>query len=115
MIMDVNGIPTDTIITMTNEMHRSFIAGDCNPTCHCCNKGICVGDKYKLAHVSSEIASKVYGVFKTTSDHEVMLCNKPTCTPDQMIINYNNQKEINNRVYRSGRGGCSIIDGKIVP
>ena len=118
----VNNLKSDESMIMTVDMHRAFKAAGCDPTCHCCNNKIPVGDYYKLASVSSDLA--VYGnavsafesqqPFKTTEAHEVMLCASIECTPDEMVKKYYAAKEehIKSISYRSG--GCSIINGKIV-
>lgn len=50
--MEVSKFESDILIGMTEEMHRSFIAAGCNPTCHCCNDEIPVGAYYKLGSVN---------------------------------------------------------------
>lgn len=114
--MQLSDIKPDECLEMSEELHKIFNAGGCNPTCHCCYNKIRPGDLFKLASVSAEQAEKgnniILSTFKTNMPHEVMLCDK--CSVDLMIQKARNRKfQQNNNFRRSG--GCSIINGKIVP
>ena len=37
-----------TTLLMTEEMHRTFIAGGCDPACHTCGATISVGEMFAL-------------------------------------------------------------------
>ena len=122
--MNINDLKIDTIINMTAEMHRIFIAGGCNPTCHCCNNKIKINEKYKLASVSSELINSAPELFRTLLEHEVMLCESVFCSPGKMVENYLYTKSrridmhdrYNEReTFKKTRAGCFIIDGIIVP
>ncbi len=123
-ILTIDLIPTDTLATMTVEMHHLFNVNGCNPTCHCCGNPIGVDTQYKLGSVSRKIlvqASKLdgYAIFKSKEPHDVMLCGNVKCTPEMMVLNHvaklKSYKDAIYTDYGGRRGGCSIIDGKIVP
>ena len=122
--MNINDLNKDTIITMTEEMHRVFNASGCDPTCHCCHEKIDIDEKYKLAHINANLIKSAPSFFKTTEEHEVMLCNRFTCTPSKMIEEYLSlgSRKVNmhdryneRRTFKTKRSGCFIINGKIVP
>lgn len=67
-----------------------------------------------LTDAKKSILSTHDGVFKSSFPHDVMLCSKDGCTPDEMITKaVQNKRDRAPIAYRSG--GCSIINGKIVP
>jgi hypothetical protein len=116
----------DTLSIMTKELHHLFLVNGCNPTCHCCNNSIRIDAMFKLASVSEYIilkASALEGnpVFKSSTPHDVMLCDNVKCTPYYMVKNRIEQlKEYKAKGLSANglpvrRGGCSIINGKIVP
>ena len=47
--MTLDDIDADTTQSLTRLMDRLFKAAGCNPTCHCCDETIEVGDNFKLA------------------------------------------------------------------
>lgn len=117
--MEINDIKPDTIYVMTAGMYSIFIAGGCDPTCHCCRSKIPVGSEYKLGSVTEHLVTMakesskcVFYPFSVDRPHEVMLCGKPGCTAAVMVENAIKRKEYRARTYT---GGCSIVDGKIVP
>ncbi len=124
--MDINDLETDELITMTKEMHRAFNAVGCDPACHCCGVKIPVGEQYKFGHVTLQLAMEAdrefgpyekFKPFKTDKGHEVMLCKDDLCTPEAMVLKAQEEKR---RYYEkfempvARRGGCSIINGKLV-
>lgn len=117
----------DELTLMSTELHRLFRAGGCDPTCHCCGIRISVGRYFKLGHVSEDLAiraSHMLGgqVFKTAKEHDVMLCSEKICSPETMFVRHQQQLDLYEKEgktpwggYPSRSGGCSIIDGKIIP
>lgn len=135
--MNVEEIPSDELVGMTELFHRAFNAAGCNPACHCCYNKIPVGDNFKLATVRivntdySDSARTARFFAKERLDvingdiafhhrvddvsREVMLC--ASCTVDlfqekQLSKAKKDVEEANNFV-NSG-GGCFRINGKIV-
>ena len=125
----INLPESDEITIMSQKLHDLFNSGGCNPTCHCCGHLIHVGNKFKLGHVSQELAENAEllpgrSVFKIAKEHDVMLCDNNICSPEYMVIRHEREQE---KFASEGRntwgsfsnpksgGGCSIIDGKIVP
>ena len=49
--MEIENIPSDKLIEMTELFHRSFNAVGCDPMCHCCEKMIPVGNYFKLSTI----------------------------------------------------------------
>jgi len=116
----------NTLTIMSEDLHHLFFVNGCDPTCHCCRKKIAVNDKFKLATVSESLIIQAkaldgYCVFKGDIPHDVMLCGNEKCTPLNMVLNRINQlksyKERGLTPYGNSprTGGCSIINGKIVP
>ncbi len=120
--MDITDLKPNTLLVMTTEMHRVFKAAGCDPTCHCCENKIPVGETYKLGSVSVELAVRGNRVsafesrkpFKTEVAHEVMLCGNIECTPEKMVAEAYRLKTERAAAARSRAGGCSVVDGKIV-
>ena len=48
-VMNVEEMPADELVVMTQHWHKAFNVHGCNPMCHCCGKFIGVGEKFKLA------------------------------------------------------------------
>lgn len=120
----VAAIPADVMVPMTDELHRLFRAGGCDPTCHGCGRELPVGAEFKLAAVTKAhlaYAKKKYlasWIFRSSEPHEIMLCAK--CTPTSMIDEKARARTAPLKPYRAGEhaawaSGCSRIDGKIVP
>ena len=65
---EIDDIPADEEVILTATMDRAFKVLGCDPTCHCCEEEINIGDVFKLACVDNE---------------DEMLCAK--CTPEQLI------------------------------
>jgi len=42
---------TDSVVVMTDMLHRSFNALGCDPMCHCCKNMIVVNDKSKIIRI----------------------------------------------------------------
>ena len=136
--MQIEEIPSDELIEMTNLFHRAFNAAGCNPACHCCYHFIEVGDKFKLStvrdvrthnHGTSNIGEGAFaedrlGVLEgkiekadrvTDITHEVMLCVE--CTPElfhKKQLNESRMHSVQYKKYRDNGGGCFRINGKIV-
>ncbi len=70
----VEDIPPDEIVEMTVTLDRAFRAVGCEPECHCCEKPILIGHKFKLALV-------VDPFYKQSTDQ--MLCYH--CTPAKLL------------------------------
>lgn len=128
--MNVDEIPSDEPVVMTEGLHRVFNSSGCNPACHNCWELINVGCKFKLSTIKVlsrgvwglglENAIKVLnGLLKMFSwggenvilqTKEVMLCDK--CTADMYLSKTIEQlkKDIETR----DKKGCFRINGKIV-
>lgn len=137
--MEIEQIPSDEIILMSESLHRLFCAGGCKPMCHCCIEWISIGNTFKLAtlrtikkkypqrhafdsyHVLDAIEGKEVKdpdvVFDETK--EVMLCDKCTVEAFQEkqllrakedVGAANELKEYKDKI----GGGCFRINGKIV-
>jgi len=118
-MLEIGDIKPDTYVTMTDNLHRIFNVGGCDPTCHCCGVKLPVETQFVLAHVTKTQAQSgnaaIYGTFKVNDDHEVMLCNK--CSVEQMILTAKQKVAMirtQSMIYHVRHGGCSIIDGKII-
>lgn len=124
--MGLSDINPNEYTEMTEELRRIFVAGGCNPTCHCCNNSISVGQNFKLANVSEALIKKAENlegrkVFASDKPHDVMMCFRTECSPKKMVDDQIERLRKYKANDLSGwgnpvrRGGCSIIDGKIVP
>jgi hypothetical protein len=125
-IMELSNINPNEYTVMTEDLLMIFMAGGCNPTCHCCNSSIIVGQNFKLASVSQNLINKANNldgrkVFASDKPHDVMICFRNECSPEKMVddqierlrsYKVNGLSAWGNPVRH---GGCSIIDGKIVP
>ncbi len=68
----LDDIPADETLTLTKHIDRLFRAAGCEPTCHCCQEKIEVGETFKLATVPPYKA-----VWNPTDETEdVMLCHQ---------------------------------------
>lgn len=54
---DVSNIPANSLVTMTEFLHRTFNAAGCGPMCHCCQKMITVETSFQLATVKEAPAT----------------------------------------------------------
>lgn len=121
----IENIPANELVVMTEAMHRLFTVGGCDPTCHGCHKKLKIGKPFKLAEITKanlkDAQARLWpDFFKSKKLHEVMLCEK--CTPKSMIdAAYTKQRQTPTGSSGSSRGnwlapgGCSRINGKIVP
>lgn len=124
--MNIEEIPSDELIEMSEIWHRAFNAAGCNPGCHCCNKFINVNDKFKLSTIpirepihtnyldQLDKGIESYKNGTISESKEVMLCDK--CTVEMFI-----KKDIENLkerkklfVPKPEHQGCFRINGKIV-
>ncbi|MCK9622597.1 MAG: hypothetical protein M0R47_18935 [Methylobacter sp.] len=108
----IEELKSDTLLNMSKEWYELFKAAGCLPTCHCCGSPIPIGNDFKLSSVTKEQANS--NAFKTTEPHDVMYCAKTSCNPDAQIGRMHERQLERNRIFRGGRSGCSIINGKIV-
>ena len=115
-----------TLVDMTDEMHRAFVAGGCDPECHTCRCKIAVGDTFGL------VVAARYGDSKV----EVMTCTVCAYRPLKQVDVHRARMEID-PVYKEdfeeqqrretafnkdrlrqqfgGRpGGAYLVDGRIV-
>jgi len=74
---ELDAIPADVEVVMSESMQRAFRVEGCDPACHCCEESISVGSTFKLAYIKS-----IPLVGKEEADDE-MLCEK--CTPEMLI------------------------------
>ena len=51
--MNVEQIPANELVTMTDFWHKAFNAVGCNPQCHCCGKMISTNILFKLSTVTA--------------------------------------------------------------
>jgi len=51
--MNVEEIPSNELVVMTNFWHRAFNAAGCDPMCHNCKSMIQVGNRFKLATIET--------------------------------------------------------------
>ncbi len=96
----VDDIPADDVVELTAAIARAFRTEGCEPTCHCCNKAIAIGRKFKLAFIPippancSQFATKPEG-------NDVMLCYR--CTPAKLVVELEKRARARARE-RAGRG-----------
>ncbi len=48
---EIDDIPADEEVVLTATLDRMFKAAGCDPTCHCCENALDIGDTFKLACV----------------------------------------------------------------
>ena len=77
--MNVEDIPADDLMTMTARFVRGFKALGCDPHCHCCEKKIEVGMKFKLAFIKRP----QYNILSGPDSADEMLCYH--CTPAKLL------------------------------
>ncbi len=137
--MNVEQIPSDKIVVMTDFLHRAFNAGGCNPMCHSCFSRIKVGEKFHLANVDkyhavdaggsntsekrnyAEAAKAIKGEEfdkenVTVKSSEVMLCEKCNATSfaESQLKRYENGAKSYEEYKKFTGGGCFRVNGKIV-
>ncbi len=135
--MEVEEIPSNQLIEMTEIVHSSFKKHGCDPMCHCCNKVLIIGGLFKLSTVRDAVAEANNGLInkdkinliKSGKDkielsyngidftveekdlfkpsRDVMLCDE--CTPEL----YEDKEKRKILKYHIS-GGCFRINGKIV-
>lgn len=123
--MNVEEIPANEVVIMTDFWHRSFNAAGCNPACHCCDRLITVDDKFKLGITSTfrnypSIKTGEYERYDNNID--VMLCDKCTVKKyeTQLVKKYKERYEDKEVRISQGRdpnatnNGCFRINGKII-
>ena len=64
---EIDQIPADQTVVMTATLERAFKAAGCDPTCHCCQAEITIGEAFKLAMIDAT---------------DEMLCDN--CTPHKL-------------------------------
>lgn len=131
--MSIETLPSNKLIEMTELFHRAFNAAGCNPMCHCCEKMIPIGDKFKLSTVqplscpvydgdsfSAQEQLKKEGKLDFCStvaplweeSKEVMLC--AACTPEKFKEKEMKYYKGEVKRIREPEGGCFRVNGKIV-
>lgn len=127
--MNVDEIPSNEPVIMTEGLHRVFKSSGCNPACHNCWELIPVGSKFKLSTIKA-LSTTVWGrglenainllngiieKFSWNGDvilqtKEVMLCDK--CTPESYLSKTIEQlkEDIKTRDHK----GCFRVNGKII-
>lgn len=126
--MNIEEIPSDELVVMSDFWHRAFNAAGCNPMCHSCKKMIPVGNQFKLATVDkidytydsgNSRLEHLMVPAETSHTKEVMLCE--ICTVTDFAINQqkmfdNNRKEFEaaEKAHEKRGGGCFRINGKII-
>lgn len=129
--MEIEEIPANEIVVMTEFWHRAFNAVGCNPKCHSCYKLLPSGTKFKLSTVK-KLPYKWSNTYRTLDasveildekgkeeTKEVMLCED--CSPthyhnitDKLLrSNAKKAKETYEKHLKLG-GGCFRVNGKIV-
>ncbi len=122
--MNINEIPSNELVVMTDFWHRAFNAAGCDPGCHCCEKSIPAGAKFKLSTIrdSKEQYTNHPNILQDAIDQydeivetkEVMLCDE--CTPEKYRRVY--LKSLKDRIDRHkdspATQGCFRVNGKIV-
>lgn len=108
--MTVEEIPADEVIEMSIDFDRAFRHLGCKPMCHHCKKKVAIGDKFKLATLTTAVHSGSNDK-NTLASREVMLCMN--CKAEdyetaqrQIIKDYEE--------YREQGYGCFRVNGKIV-
>ena len=137
--MNIEQIPSDEIVVMTDFLHRAFNAGGCNPMCHSCFQRIKVGENFHLATVDkyfakdkggsntsekknySEVVKAINGdefdkENVTVKSSEVMLCDKCNVISfsESQLKRYENGAKSYEEYKKFTGGGCFRINGKIV-
>lgn len=79
--MTVEEIPSDELVKMTKFWHRAFNAAGCDPICHCCQKKLPTGSKFKLATIEDTFN---YWGYNAYFQKEVLLGNKKPAMKDYM-------------------------------
>ena len=74
----VDDIAPDEMCTMTAQLDRAFRALDCEPECHCCEKPILIGHKFKLAYIK-----RPEGGWIDPESTDEMLCYH--CSPAKLL------------------------------
>lgn len=98
----INEIKSDVLMGMTENLIRAFRIKGCDPACHCCNKKIEAGDKFKLAEVKAVVAGSFYEDAKLETNDE-MLCGK--CTPVELANSRKKQRKRDKSRWMAGRTG----------
>jgi hypothetical protein len=136
--MNIEQIPSDKIVVMTDFLHRAFNAGGCNPMCHSCFSRIKVGENFHLATVDkyspntseygkianrkdAEVVKAINGQEfdkenVTVKSSEVMLCEKCDVISfsESQLKRYENGAKSYEEYKKFTGGGCFRINGKIV-
>lgn len=122
--MNIEQIPSDELVLMTEVWHRSFNALGCDPACHCCDRPIPVGDMFKLATVEegspqhtshpAHLQEAIDKYDETSTSREVMLCE--VCTPKKYKNSQIRKLKERKEAFKDqpGKWGCFRINGKIV-
>lgn len=113
--MNIEEIPSDEIMAMTEKWHRAFKAAGCAPMCHCCVKELLPESKFKLATVdthSNKSANSGISTWGTTETREVMLCDM--CTVEILNNRTKMEREKYEEYMATTSGGCYRVNGKIV-
>lgn len=92
---EIDDIPPDEMIELTESMKRAFLALDCDPECHCCGKPIEIGQKFKLAYIE-----RPKGGWTDPDSTDEMLCYH--CTPEKLLAQEKEQREERERRSRGG-------------
>lgn len=112
--MEIEDIPADQTLVMTENWIRAFKSHGCAPMCHCCMKRLAADDKFKLATVETydrDTSNSGINVWATTDTREVMLCD--SCSVDK----FNKMTKSARKKYEKFReegGGCFRVNGKII-
>ncbi len=84
---DINDIPADVNILMTEDLSRAFNLCGCEPECHCCGDSIEIGMIFKLAYIKSygefSVTYHTGEKYKNISEEDEMLCDR--CTDHDLI------------------------------
>lgn len=106
---DIDDIPADTSIDLTEDLVRAFKSVGCDPRCHNCGEELVIGEPFKLAYV------KVLQYYTGwTLEHaedqadevDEMLCD--SCSPEDLyksrLISFESDRiDAENRMNRRGR------------
>ena len=104
---------------MTQKQFDQFVAAGCTPTCHNCREEIPVGKGYAMITFGASNEPKIG--WNTTV--EVMVCN--ACADEHLpenemkrVVAFLSAKEKppeTQRYWGTGRRGCMIVNGEVVP